>query len=75
MHDQCTEFLDQLEAFLDNECGQDAKAKVEEHMKYCPPCGHRADFEARLRQIVASSCRDSAPQGLVQNVLTRLQLG
>lgn len=74
MGDQCNEFLDQLQTFLDDECAPDTKAKVEAHMRDCPPCGHRADFEERLKQIVAKSCRDVAPPGLVDNVITRLNL-
>lgn len=75
MADQCHEFLDRLERYLDNECNQDVTAMVEQHAKDCPPCAHRADFEARLREIVARSCRDRAPAGLADAVMTRLQLG
>lgn len=75
MSDPCDDFLDQLETFLDDECGPETRAKVEAHMKRCPPCEHRADFEERLRQIIASSCRDAAPSTLMASVRDRLQLG
>lgn len=75
MGDQCNEFLDQLQLYLDSECGPDMQARIERHMADCPPCGHRADFDRRLRDIVAGACRDKAPDGLVDSVLNRLQLG
>lgn len=74
MGDRCSEFLDQLERYLDAECGADVEAMVEAHMADCPPCGHRADFESRLRRIVARSCRDEAPAGLADAVLAKLRL-
>lgn len=74
MGDRCTEFLDQLQEFLDDECAPDMRAKVEAHMLDCPPCGHRADFEERLKAIVATSCRDAAPPGLIDNVMAKLEL-
>lgn len=74
MADECSEFLDRLESFLDREAGPDVRATVEAHMQDCPPCGHRADFEARLRAIVAASCRDVAPAGLADAVMARLNL-
>ncbi len=74
MGDRCNEFLDQLQLYLDAECGPDTRAKVEAHMEDCPPCGHRADFDRRLKEIVAGACKDKAPASLVDSVMSRLDL-
>jgi anti-sigma factor (TIGR02949 family) len=75
MGDACDEVLHRLEAFLDREDPADIRAAVEEHLRFCPPCMDRADFEQRLRAIVASRCREAAPVGLLDQVRARLHLG
>ncbi|MEE8602569.1 mycothiol system anti-sigma-R factor [Euzebya tangerina] len=74
MSDQCDALLERLELFLDGECASDAEQVIEQHLQDCPPCLHRADFERRLRELVATKCRDSAPAGLVDGIMSRLQL-
>lgn len=74
MGDQCNRFLDQLQIYLDNECGPDTQTKIQQHLEDCPPCGDRADFESRLRDIVANACKGSAPSGLMDSVMERLRL-
>jgi anti-sigma factor (TIGR02949 family) len=46
---------------------------VQAHLQLCPPCLDRADFERHLRALVASRCREKAPPGLLERVLTVLQ--
>jgi anti-sigma factor (TIGR02949 family) len=74
MGDECNEVLTRLETFLDRETTVDVRAAVEAHLRLCPPCMDRADFETRVRQLVASRCREHAPAGLVDAVKSRLQL-
>ena len=74
MSDQCDALLDRLEEFLDGEVQTDISTAVEAHLQECPPCMDRADFERRVRQLVASKCRDRAPDGLVDSIKARLQL-
>ncbi len=75
MGDQCEAVLGRLEAYLDRECPGDLEAVIAEHLQECPPCLERADFEQRIRRLVASKCREAAPPGLVDRVRSRLQLG
>jgi anti-sigma factor (TIGR02949 family) len=75
MGDQCDEVLQRLETFLDREEPVDVRAAVEAHLALCPPCMDRADFEQKVRQLVASRCREVAPAGLADAVRLRLQLG
>lgn len=75
MSEECDALLDSLQTFLDGECPDDVEAAVADHLRACPPCLDRADFEKRVRALVASRCRDVAPAGLMDSVRARLQLG
>lgn len=69
----CDEVLEELDVFLDNECGEDLAASVRKHLGHCPPCMDRADFERALRDLIASKCRDAAPSGLVDRIIDSLK--
>lgn len=69
----CDEVLERLERYLDGECPKGLEEIVRAHLAYCPPCLERADFERKLRALIASKCRDAAPSGLLDRVIARLQ--
>ncbi|MFP4311167.1 MAG: mycothiol system anti-sigma-R factor [Nitriliruptoraceae bacterium] len=76
--DECREALDRLEAFLDGELGDITTAQLEHHLGQCAPCTDRADFEARLRELIRQGCIDEAPASLrdrIQQQLDELTLG
>lgn len=73
MKSSCQEVLEELDTFLDNECGEDLAASVRKHLGDCPPCMDRADFERALRDLIASKCRDAAPSGLVDRIIDSLK--
>lgn len=73
MNENCREVLDELDVFLDNECGEDLATSVRTHLGDCPPCMDRADFERALRDVIASKCRDAAPSGLVDRIIEGLK--
>lgn len=73
LKDSCREVLEELDIFLDNECGEDLAASVRKHLGDCPPCMDRADFERALRELIASKCRDAAPSGLVDRIVDSLK--
>jgi mycothiol system anti-sigma-R factor len=73
MKDECRDSLDELERFLDDECGADLEATIRRHLGDCPPCLDRADFERELRAMVAKRCRDAAPSGLLDRVIADLR--
>lgn len=75
MSDECDALLERLEIYLDGECPRDVEAAIADHLEECPPCLDRADFERKIRQLVASRCRDAAPAHLMDAVRARLQLG
>jgi anti-sigma factor (TIGR02949 family) len=71
--DECREALEQLQTYLDHECGTDLEQTIRAHLGDCPPCLDRADFEQQLRAIVASRCKDAAPSGLLDRVIANLK--
>jgi anti-sigma factor (TIGR02949 family) len=74
MSDECDALLESLQTFLDGECPDDVEAEVAEHLSECPPCLDRADFERKVRAMVAERCRDTAPAGLMDAIRARLDL-
>lgn len=70
----CDQAVSVMQTFLDGECGADLQLTVTVHLRNCPDCLHRADFERHLRAFVASKCRDVAPHGLLDRVIHRLPL-
>jgi mycothiol system anti-sigma-R factor len=72
MGDYCREALQELQRYLDDECGQDLEATIRAHLGDCPPCLDRAEFERELRSIISRKCRDTAPSGLVDRIIVDL---
>lgn len=73
MDERCREALDDLQAYLDGECGKSLDQAIRHHLGDCPPCLERADFERELRAILARRCKDAAPSGLLDRVIARLR--
>lgn len=59
-HD-CWEAVHRLYHFLDGELTTERREAIKEHLDSCEPCLHAFDFEAELRRVVASRCRDEPP--------------
>jgi anti-sigma factor (TIGR02949 family) len=73
MDEGCREVLDNLQVFLDGECPTSLERALRLHLRNCAPCIDRADFELELRVLIASRCRDDAPEGLFERVVDRLR--
>ena len=69
---ECSEFLDQIVYFIDNELAAADCAVVRAHLDSCNPCLERYDLQRAVKQLVARSCSESAPESLRDRV--RLQL-
>ena len=72
-HDECRQVLEELQTFLDSECGTDLEQSIRVHLRECPPCLYRADFEVELKAVIASRCSQPAPAGLVEKVIAKLR--
>lgn len=64
----CADFIDSIVYLLDNELDADDIAAVREHLDRCAPCLDRYDVQRTIKQVVARSCLESAPDGLRQRI-------
>lgn len=74
-HD-CADAVAQLYSFLDGELDAPTVARVEAHLHHCSPCLEAFDFEAELRKVIVSKCREEVPGDLrfrIMSVLERLE--
>jgi mycothiol system anti-sigma-R factor len=73
MSDDCAKVIRELELYLDGETVDSVEALIARHLDECPPCLDRAEFERRLRAIIADKCTDCAPAYLHERIVIRLQ--
>ena len=69
----CTESVQELYTFLDGELTDERRAAIQVHLDDCPDCYGGYDFEAELRQVVSSSCKEEVPEHLRARVADALQ--
>lgn len=71
---QCAESLRDLQRYLDGELDDVDKADVLAHLDECLECYHAYDFQAELRQVIATKCcNDQLPAALVDNITKALR--
>jgi mycothiol system anti-sigma-R factor len=61
---ECREALDRLYTFLDGELTETRRHEIQEHLSSCLPCLEAFDFEAELKVLIATRCRDEVPAQL-----------
>jgi anti-sigma factor (TIGR02949 family) len=71
--DDCDKALADLRSYLDGECPEDIESIIATHLEACPGCMERADFEQALKAMIAESCTEVAPEGLVDRVMESLR--
>ena len=69
----CNETLRELYLYLDGQLTEQDKAHIQHHLDDCSPCLEAFDFEADLRRIVSSRCRDRVPEELRERIRGLLQ--
>lgn len=73
-HDQdCSEVLERVFYFIDNEMDQADCAQIQHHLDECGPCLQKYDLERTVKALVARSCAEHAPEGLRDKVLLRIR--
>jgi len=74
-HDtECSEVLDHLYEYLDNEMGEGDCVKLREHFDECSPCLEKYGLEQAIKALVKRSCGcDTAPSDLRGKVLARIE--
>ena len=69
----CTEAIHQLYHFLDGELTEERRTQITRHLDDCPPCAEATGFEAELRHVVASRCKDRVPDALLARVKAAIE--
>ena len=63
-HAGCLDALRRLYTYLDGELDDTRRLAIQRHLDECPPCLGAFDFEAELRVVIASKCREQVPNSL-----------
>jgi mycothiol system anti-sigma-R factor len=71
---RCDDAVYELYTFLDGELTDDRRSEIRRHLDDCPPCFEQFDFEAELRQVIASKCKDTVPDELRRRIASELGL-
>ncbi|MEZ5383667.1 MAG: mycothiol system anti-sigma-R factor [Microthrixaceae bacterium] len=61
MAEDCTEILEQLYIYVDNEMPDEARQHVETHLRACVACLEAFDFEAQVKTLIARRGRERCP--------------
>ena len=73
-HDKdCSEVLERVFFFIDNELADADCGEIEQHLTECGPCLQKYDLERTVKSLVARSCAEHAPEGLRDRVLLRIR--
>ncbi len=72
-HDvDCSEVLERVFFFIDNEMEAADLAEIKQHLDECGPCLQKYDLERTVKMLVARSCSEHAPETLREKVLLRI---
>jgi mycothiol system anti-sigma-R factor len=69
----CAEILAKLYFFLDNEIDDASCVEIREHLLECAPCLAKYDVDRVVKDLVARSCCELAPEPLRDRVLTSIR--
>ena len=73
-HDtDCSEVLERVFFFIDNEMEQADHDQIAEHLDECGPCLQKYDLERTVKSLVARSCTEHAPESLRERVLLQIR--
>lgn len=71
----CTEILDHLYEYIDNEMPTKDCADIKQHLDECAPCLEKYGLEQAVKALVHRSCGcDEVPGDLRRKVLDRIRL-
>jgi mycothiol system anti-sigma-R factor len=73
-HDvDCSEILQQVYVFLDNELEDASIDEIRQHLEECAPCLDQYDLERCVKKLVHRSCGgEHAPDSLRMKILLRI---
>lgn len=68
----CGGVRDHLDEFIDHQIDSAAQAAIESHLSRCHGCHAEVDVESLVKELVARSCREAAPEYLRTRVVSEL---
>jgi mycothiol system anti-sigma-R factor len=71
--ESCADFLERIVYFLDNELDEADVADVRVHLDECAPCLQNYDLQRTVKEMVARSCHETAPESLRQRVRVQIE--
>ncbi len=71
--EDCADFLERIVYLLDNELDETECALVRMHLEECSPCLETYDLQRTVKQVVARSCSEKAPDALKERVRVRIR--
>ena len=69
----CSEVLERVFFFIDNELPTADFAQIQHHLDECGPCLAKYDLERTVKLLVQRSCCEQAPVTLRDKVLLRIR--
>ena len=73
-HDQhCSEILQRMFFFIDNELEHADCQQIQQHLDDCGPCLEQYNLERTVKALVQRSCAEHAPDTLRDRVLLRIR--
>jgi mycothiol system anti-sigma-R factor len=70
---ECADFLERIVYLLDNELDEAECALVRMHLDECHPCLETYDLQRTMKQVVARSCSEVAPETLRERVRVQIR--
>ncbi len=68
----CDQAIERLYFYLDHELTEERRVEISRHLDLCGPCVGAYGFEAELRKVIASRCKDHVPDELITRVADAL---
>ncbi|MGH3329780.1 MAG: mycothiol system anti-sigma-R factor [Nocardioidaceae bacterium] len=69
----CSEILERVVFFIDNELEDADCTQIEQHLDECGPCLDKFDLERTVKALVKRSCPEHAPDSLRDKVLLQIR--
>lgn len=70
---ECNDALHELYTFLDGALTVERRELIRAHLDDCNPCLEHYDFEAELRVVISTKCKEEVPQHLKDRIRAQLQ--
>ena len=74
----CSDFLAELDAYLEGEAGADVRRELERHLAHCVSCQVIADSTAKTLKVVTESgefdLSEELPENAVRKIMDRVKI-